>query len=83
MPPVSLYISSDFARTFASSPSWRSVSIVRSWKCPARGWIAVPAWRSTDNDGTPWSPSSMAVVSPTRLPPTINTGASAAAMAQG
>jgi hypothetical protein len=41
---------------------------------PARGWIAVPAWRSTDSDGTPWWPSSMAVVSPTRLPPTIRTG---------
>ena len=51
MPPVALYVSSDFARTRSSSPSCRSSSIVRSWKWPARGWIAVPAWRSTDSDG--------------------------------
>src|SRR4051795_11651215 len=54
----------------------RIVSIVRSWKWPARGWIAVPAWRSIESDSTPWCPSSIAVVSPTRLPPTIRTGTS-------
>ena len=55
--------------------------MVRSWKCPARGWIAVPAWRSTDSDRTPWCPSSMAVVRPTKLPPMIRTGISSSGMA--
>src|SRR3954468_13822236 len=82
MPPVALYVSSDFARTRSSSPSMRIVSIVRSWKWPARGWIAVPAWRSTDNAGTPWCPSSIAVVRPTRLPPTISTGTSSRGIAR-
>jgi hypothetical protein len=82
MPPVALYVSSDFVRTRCSSPSCRSSSIVRSWKWPARGWIAVPVWRSTDSDGTPWWPSSIAVVRSTRLPPTIRTGTSSSGMAR-
>ncbi len=53
IPPVGLYVSRDFSRTRASSPSCRSTSIVRSWKWPARGWIAVPACRSTASAGTP------------------------------
>ena len=76
MPPLGWYVCRDVSRAASSSPSWRRISIVRSWKWPARGWIAVPAWRSTDSDATPWWPSSAAVVSPTRLPPMIRTGIS-------
>src|SRR5688572_4920967 len=69
-------MASDADRTASSKPTCRSISIVPSWKCPARGWIAVPAWRSTTSDGTPSQPSSIAVDSPTKLPPMIRTGVS-------
>ena len=42
----------------------RKISIVRWWKDAARGWIAVPRWRSTSRCGTPWSTSRAEVVSP-------------------
>src|SRR5262245_19608978 len=42
--------------------------------------MAVPAWRSTEREGTPWYPSSIAVVRPIRLPPTMRTGTSSSAM---
>src|SRR3954469_11061952 len=74
IPPLGWYVFSDAARTVSSSPTCRSISVVPSWKWPARAWIAVPVCRSTASDSTPWCPSSIAVVRPTRLPPTIRTG---------
>src|SRR6185437_10422302 len=50
--------------------------MVRSWKCPARGWIAVPRWRSTLNVSAPCAARNAAADKPTRLPPTIRTGTS-------
>ena len=49
---------------------------VRWFTSAARGWIAVPRWRSSTRDGTPRWPRKTAADSPTRLPPTITTGTS-------
>src|SRR5262249_39671485 len=76
IPPVGWYVRADASRTVRSRPTWRSISVVPSWKWPARAWIAVPAWRSTASTGTPSRASSIALVRPTRLPPTIRTGIS-------
>ncbi len=74
MPPSESYCSSDLRRTSGSRPIARNTSRVRRWKCAARGWIAVPPWRSTASERTPWKPRNAAIDSPTMLPPAIRTG---------
>src|SRR5436190_3102838 len=65
--------------TSSSTPASRKTSIVRWLKWAARGWIAVPACRSTRKLGTPCRPRQSAADSPTRLPPTTSTGISCGA----
>src|SRR5437762_745581 len=74
MPPFGSYCSSDLRRMISSSPTDRNNSSVRNWKCPARGWTAVPRWRSTLIVGIPCQARNIAEERPTRLPPTISTG---------
>src|SRR6188768_1530212 len=50
--------------------------MVRWLNIAARGWIAVPGWRSTVSDGTPLEASRSDADRPTRLPPTTRTGTS-------
>src|SRR5262245_47307712 len=54
-------------------------SFVRSWKYPARGWIAVPWCFSIDSTSTPCWARYIAVARPIMLPPTTNTGTSMSA----
>src|SRR5688572_12429921 len=76
MPPSGSYSASDAARTRSSIPATRISSFVRSWKYPARGWIAVPWCFSIDSTSTPCWARNIAVARPTMLPPTTTTGTS-------
>ena len=53
IPPVGWYVSSDADRTVSSKPDLAQHLHRPELEVPARGWIAVPAWRSTTSDGTP------------------------------
>ena len=75
-PAVRVVLLLALAPDASSSPAERRISTVRSWKWPARGWIAVPVCRSTARQLTPCSRRNSAVDRPTRLPPTIRTSGS-------
>ena len=67
---------SDCSLTASSMPAARNSSIVRTWKCAARGSGEPPRRRSTTKDATPWWARNMAVDRPTNPPPAITTGSS-------
>src|SRR5437660_1733448 len=57
--------------------------MVRALMPRALGWIAVPGWRSTSSERTPWRLSRIEAASPTGPPPTISTATVARAPADG